>query len=79
MPFDTPEGNTQSAVLDKISEALAKLHRMRPQITCEKTENIPKSWIKVDEATQSAAASSAPRVKRPALGDREEAQDASDK
>ena len=79
MPFDTPEGHTQSAVLDKISEELAKLHNMRQEITGEQTENILKSLIKVDESIQSAAASSAPRVKRPALGDREEAQDPSDK
>ena len=79
MPFDTPEGHTQSVVLDEISEALTKLHKMRQEITGDKSDNILSSWVKIDDATQSAAASSAPRVKRPALGGRDDSQGASDK
>ena len=71
MPFDTQEGHNQSVVLDKISEALAKLHKMRQEITGDKSDNILNSWEVLNaDTTQGAAASSGPRLKRLAFGAR---------
>ena len=63
MPFDNQEGHNQSVVLDKISEALAKLQKMRQEITGENSDNILNSWELLHaDATQGAAAISTPRV-----------------
>ena len=63
---DIKEGHTQSNVLDKITEAIRKLHKMQQEITGDAEWQHLEANQANDPAATAAAASSGARVTRPA-------------